>query len=294
MKRIIILFIFPLLGFSQMKKENLPLFKGKGIETFYNYLSSNAKFPKSDYSYSYLYNVIITETGVMKDIVLVDPGEEGDAANKTTQAELDRVLKLASQSKWKPSLKKGKPTLVYLYFKFYVYNQKVTGDEFYTWEKDVRENGYLQRTSGIVEKRIGTDNVVENSEIIKADPDYVIEDNNVAVPDLTPEDETLLYNAAGVEVKPEFPGGLNKFFAFVAKNFVIPSDEGFSGGKVFISFIVEKDGKLTDIKVIKDIGYGTGNEAIRVMRLSPNWIPGEYNGKKVRCSYTLPITINKP
>mgnify|MGYP003411423114 CR=1 FL=1 len=62
-------------------------------------------------------------------------------------------------------------------------------------------------------------------------------------------------------------------------------------GKVFVSFVVEKDGSLTDIKVIRDIGYGTGKEAIRVLKQCPKWNPGEQNGKKVRVLYSLPINI---
>ena len=63
-------------------------------------------------------------------------------------------------------------------------------------------------------------------------------------------------------------------------------------GKVYVTFVVEKDGSLTDIKVIRDIGFGTGKEAIRVLKSSPKWTPGEKNGKKVRVLYSIPITIN--
>jgi periplasmic protein TonB len=62
-------------------------------------------------------------------------------------------------------------------------------------------------------------------------------------------------------------------------------------GKVYVTFVVEKDGSLTDIKVLRDIGYGTGKEAIRVLSKCPKWMPGEQNGKKVRVLYSLPITI---
>ena len=57
---------------------------------------------------------------------------------------------------------------------------------------------------------------------------------------------------------------------------------------------MEKDGSLTDIKVVRDIGYGTGKEAERVLRKSPRWTPAEQNGKKVRCSYMIPIKIETP
>lgn len=59
-----------------------------------------------------------------------------------------------------------------------------------------------------------------------------------------------------------------------------------------MTFVVEIDGKLGDIKIIRDIGYGTGEEAIRVLSQCPNWIPGELAGEKVRVLYALPIAIN--
>ena len=80
------------------------------------------------------------------------------------------------------------------------------------------------------------------------------------------------------------------FYKFVGNNYQAPEEEGLKG-KVYVTFVVEKDGSLTDIKVIRDIGYGTGKEAIRVLKKCPKWTPGEQNGKKVRVLYSLPITI---
>lgn len=108
-------------------------------------------------------------------------------------------------------------------------------------------------------------------------------------PSVVEEDNTI-YNTAGIEVKPDFPGGLEKFYKYVGKNFQVPEEEGLKG-KVFVTFVVEKDGSLTDIKVLRDIGYGTGKEAIRVLKSCPRWNPGEQNGKKVRVLYSLPISI---
>ncbi|SHF68698.1 outer membrane transport energization protein TonB [Flavobacterium fluvii] len=104
------------------------------------------------------------------------------------------------------------------------------------------------------------------------------------------EEDNTVYNTAGIEVKPEFPGGIEKFYKFVEKNYQFPDEEGLNG-KVYVTFVVEKDGSLTDIKVLRDIGYGTGKEAIRVLKACPKWSPGEQNGKKVRCTYSLPIAI---
>jgi protein TonB len=60
-----------------------------------------------------------------------------------------------------------------------------------------------------------------------------------------------------------------------------------------MGFVVEKDGSLTNIIVIRDIGYGTGKEAIRVLKTSPKWISGKQNGKPVRVHYSIPIPINQ-
>lgn len=128
-------------------------------------------------------------------------------------------------------------------------------------------------------------------ETIKGDPDaeLTVEPVGTGVAAVVEEDNTV-YNTAGIEVKPDFPGGMDKFNAFVAKNYQAPEEEGLKG-KVYVTFVVEKDGSLTDIKVLRDIGYGTGKEAIRVLNKCPKWTPGEQNGKKVRCTFSLPISI---
>ena len=62
-------------------------------------------------------------------------------------------------------------------------------------------------------------------------------------------------------------------------------------GKIFLSFVVETDGTLSDIKTIKDIGFGTGTEAENVLHKLPKWIPGKKDGNLVRVLYLLPIPI---
>jgi hypothetical protein len=97
-----------------------------------------------------------------------------------------------------------------------------------------------------------------------------------------------VYNAA--EKQPQYPGGIAAFYKFIGQNFLVPDVKDLKG-KIFIQFIIEKDGSLTEIKSIRDLGNGTGEEAIRVLKLSPNWIPGEQDGKPVRVVYSLPINI---
>lgn len=137
----------------------------------------------------------------------------------------------------------------------------------------------------IKEKKIG-------AETIKGDPDAILTVAPVGKgpAKVVEADDNQIYNTAGIEVKPEFPGGMDKFYSYVGKNYRAPEEEGLKG-KVYVTFVVEKDGSLTDIKVLRDIGYGTGKEAIRVLSKCPRWNPGVQNGKPVRVLYSLPITI---
>ncbi|KAF2509170.1 hypothetical protein EYY60_12345 [Flavobacterium zhairuonense] len=108
----------------------------------------------------------------------------------------------------------------------------------------------------------------------------------------TNNEDNVVYNAAGIDVKPDFPGGMDKFYQFVDSNFKTPEGaKNIKGKKIYITFIVEKDGSLSDIKVLRDAGYETGTEAIRVLKTCPKWNPGENNGKKIRVLYSLPITM---
>ena len=93
--------------------------------------------------------------------------------------------------------------------------------------------------------------------------------------------------------QPEFPGGMEEFYKFVGENFKMPSEASKNkiGGKVYINFIIEKDGSVSEVIIGSDLGYGLGKEAARVLRLSPKWIPATEKGKPVRIEYSLPITI---
>lgn len=93
-----------------------------------------------------------------------------------------------------------------------------------------------------------------------------------------------------VDYPPSFPGGIDNFYNFFEKNFKKPEVPQLLG-KLFISFIVETDGTLSDIRTLKDVGFGSGIEAERVMQLSPKWIAGTKSGKRVRVHYTVPIPI---
>lgn len=96
-----------------------------------------------------------------------------------------------------------------------------------------------------------------------------------------------------VEDMPQPVGGPEAWAKFLQKNLRFPAmaqDAGV-GGKVFLSFIIEKDGHLTDIKLVRKAGYGFDEEALRVLKLAPAWKPGKQNGSPVRVQYTIPINF---
>lgn len=92
--------------------------------------------------------------------------------------------------------------------------------------------------------------------------------------------------------RPDFPGGIGKFRQKVADNFRTSDIQSETTIKVTVSFVVEKDGSITNIKVLQDPGFGAGKEAIRVLNaIKTKWKPGKIKGQPVRTAYTLPIAI---
>ncbi len=108
--------------------------------------------------------------------------------------------------------------------------------------------------------------------------------------DTTQDKKNEPYNYSSIDKKPEFPGGAGAFYKYIGNNYRTPSVQGLSG-KVYVNFVIEKDGSVVEAKVIRDLGYGTGEEAVRVLSESPKWSPGMQNGQPVRVLYSLPITI---
>ena len=103
------------------------------------------------------------------------------------------------------------------------------------------------------------------------------------------DNDTTIYTV--VEKAPSFPRGETAMFMFLGQNIRYPqraSEDGYSG-TVYVRFVVETDGTLTNIEVVKGVGGGCSEEAVRVVKMMPNWIPGENGGKKVRTSFTLPV-----
>lgn len=96
-----------------------------------------------------------------------------------------------------------------------------------------------------------------------------------------------------VEEMPTFPGGEGKLAEFLARNIKYPQAARESGiqGRVFLSFVIEPDGSVTNISVMRSLGGGCDEEAVRVAKLMPKWNPGKQRGKPVRVSYMMPVNF---
>jgi protein TonB len=95
-----------------------------------------------------------------------------------------------------------------------------------------------------------------------------------------------------VEQVPVFPGGLQKLAIFIHENFKYPKGETIEG-RVYVIFIVEKDGSLSDIKIAKSLSEATDAEALRLIKMSSPWKPGMRGGQPVRVQYVLPINFKR-
>lgn len=109
-----------------------------------------------------------------------------------------------------------------------------------------------------------------------------------------PYEPDEVHSFVSLENPPKFPGGIEDFYKFLGDNIKYPEEAAKQDiqGNVFVSFIVERDGSLNDIKIDRGLGYGTDEEAVRVLKLSPKWEPGTQNGKIVRVKYNLPIKFS--
>lgn len=96
-----------------------------------------------------------------------------------------------------------------------------------------------------------------------------------------------------VEVAPVYIGGQTAMIQFLSKNLQYPAEAMGKNvqGTVYVSFIVEKDGSISNVVLKRDIGSGCGEEAVRVVKMMPKWTPGKQKGKAVRTQFILPVSF---
>jgi periplasmic protein TonB len=115
---------------------------------------------------------------------------------------------------------------------------------------------------------------------------------NAKIVDSTKISETKVFQF--VEVMPVFPGGESAMGDYIGKHLKYPNKARRNNiqGKVIIRFIVQSDGTVSDVMVLRDIGYGCGQAALDVVRTMPRWEPGTQNNKAVSVQFTLPIQFS--
>ena len=104
------------------------------------------------------------------------------------------------------------------------------------------------------------------------------------------KDEVFVFS----EEEPEFPGGQAAMYKYLSENIHYPqlAKENNITGKVWVTFVVDKDGSIKKAQIVKDIGGGCGKEALRVVNSMPKWKPGKQRGKAVPVQYNLPVSFN--
>lgn len=125
----------------------------------------------------------------------------------------------------------------------------------------------------------------EDGEVLKAKQMLVTE------PVKPKEEETKIFTV--VEQMPSFPGGEAALMQYLSKNIKYPpfAEENNIQGRVICTFVVERDGSVSDIRIARSVDPSLDKEAIRVVSGMPRWIPGRQNGQMVRVKYTLPVTF---
>jgi periplasmic protein TonB len=162
----------------------------------------------------------------------------------------------------------------------------------------------LEQKVKFVAPVVTTDSVVETPDIFNQDDlNKKTVNEAVAVEEVVeaPKEEVIEVEEAKpiftiVEEMPSFPGGEGELAKFLGANIVYPQIAKESGiqGTVYVSFVVDSKGKVTDVKVLRGIGGGCDEEALRVVRMMPSWHPGKQNGQSVRVQFNMPIrfTLN--
>ena len=156
-------------------------------------------------------------------------------------------------------------------------------------DDEVKEDQEMKSQDDLAETNtaIGAFTVEGNDET--AEVKHVEE--KIAEPEPVKEEETKVFDV--VEQMPSFPGGAGALMQYLSSNIKYPvvAEENGVQGRVVCTFVVEKDGSITDVRVIKSVDPSLDKEAMRVVKSMPKWIPGKQNGSAVRVKYTVPVTF---
>lgn len=223
-----------------------------GIQSFYKFLGNNIKYPSTASSNHVQGNLVVNfsvKNGKPENIV-IEP-KMGYGADEEVMIALSK------------------------------YEGKALNDGKYSMRIEYRLNG------------ANTAVINDNANVKKGHKNL----NTITIMGYTPkqksteEDDNIVYSFVTMETPPTYPGGIESFYKFLGQNIKYPAiaAENNIQGNVFVSFTVEKDGMLSDIKIDRKLGYGTEEEAVRVLKLSRRWNPGMIGDRPVRVKYNIPI-----
>ncbi len=299
MKKLVLLTVIlvsSLLSVRAVARDSGPTFPGGG-EALDDFLSDNVIYPTAALKAG-IEGIVTVKFNIGVDgsvsNVAVDEDETGSPA---LRAEAVRLIK--AMPRWIPAKKNGKSvsTEYLIPIEFSIFDHKgyasvfkvteiqiidvVDGDDVLVPENEVKYNiyGSLSRNEGFED--------LQRSSVVKE----VIVENPQPKP-MTPKEETV-YEIIFCEMKPQFPGGDMAMYKWIRDNIIYPAaarEEGVSG-KVIVSFIVEKDGSISDPKVVRRKHPLLDAEALRLVKNMPKWTPGKMNGNTVRLQYYLPVTF---
>ena len=148
-------------------------------------------------------------------------------------------------------------------------------------DKEIVEEEEMPTIEEVKQNDVGAENIEGTGEIIFDEPvQEVLKEGN---------DEDIIFTI--VEQQAEYPGGLEAMAKFLQRNMKYPAVARRMSieGSVFVSFVIDREGVLSDIQVVKGISSECDKEAVRVIKLMPPWKPGKQNGKPVKCRFVLPI-----
>ena len=150
-------------------------------------------------------------------------------------------------------------------------------------EDEIKSQDDLAKTN----TAIGTFDVKGNDDA----EGVVLKANEQAIDEKPAEEETKVFDV--VEQMPDFPGGQGALLKWISDNIRYPSiaEENGIQGRVICTFVVERDGSITDVKVVKSVDPSLDKEAVRVLKKMPKWNPGMQNGSAVRVKFTVPVTF---
>ncbi|SNU05731.1 protein TonB [Prevotellaceae bacterium MN60] len=233
--------------------------------------------------------LIMFAIGVAIAAVVAVKGVVENAMRKDVAMEADvELAKLAEKQEAKVE-KKEEPKIEKLEVEKVKSSVKFTAPEIKK-DDEVKPEDELKSQDDLskINTAIGAFDVTGNDE---AAGEVLKAKETIAQPEPPKEEETKVFDV--VEQMPSFPGGPSALFEYLSKNIKYPvvAEENGIQGRVIVSFVVERDGSITDVRVVKSVDPSLDKEAQRVVKSMPRWIPGKQNGSAVRVKYTVPVTF---